>query len=98
MRIVSLLDRKYLQHISLTYHIRLEQLQFRMQYGDVQPAYSVPKAKIIVEVKPRKILEARQYETSQLGPSYATAEIEERGLEEARQEAVTAVVRFPLRF
>lgn len=71
--------------------MKLEQLQFRMQYGDVQPAYSVPKAKIIVEVKPRKILEARQYETSQLGPSYATAEIEERGLEEARQEAVTAV-------
>lgn len=58
----------------------MESLQYTLQYGEFRSTAGATKAKIIVEVEPRDIPEARQFDTAQLESSIASAELAEEGI------------------
>jgi len=60
--------------------LRLESLQFSLQHGEFRPIVTPNKATIIVEVAPRELPEARQFDTSQVEPGIASAVLQEEGI------------------
>lgn len=60
--------------------LKLESLQYSLQHGEFRQTAAATKAKIIVEVEPRDIPEARQFDTAQPEPSIASAEMAEEGV------------------
>jgi len=53
--------------------LKLESLQFNLQHGELRPQTAANRAKIVVEVEPRELPEARQFDTSQVEVGVASA-------------------------
>jgi len=60
--------------------LKMESLQFNLQHGEFRTSSAANKAKIVVEVEPRDLPEARQFDTSQVEHGLASAEINQEGL------------------
>jgi hypothetical protein len=60
--------------------LKLESLQYSIQHGEFRATAGASKAKIIVEVEPRDLPEARTFDTVQLEPNIASAEMAEEGV------------------
>jgi len=59
--------------------LKLESLQFNLQHGEFRPQTSANRAKIVVEVEPRELPEARQFDTSQVEVGIASATFGQEG-------------------
>lgn len=59
--------------------LKLESLQFNLQHGEFMAVGPAARAKIVVEVAPRELPEARQFDTSQVEVGIAAATMEQEG-------------------
>jgi len=59
--------------------LKLESLQFSLQHGEFRPQAAANRAKIVVEVEPRELPEARQFDTSQVEVGVASAIMGQEG-------------------
>jgi len=60
--------------------LKLESLQFNLQHGEFRVPATSNRAKIVVEVEPRELPEARQFDTSQVEPGIASAVMGQEGV------------------
>jgi len=59
--------------------LKLESLQFSLQHGEFRPQAAANRAKIVVEVEPRELPEARQFDTTQVEVGVASAIMGQEG-------------------
>jgi len=59
--------------------LKLESLLFNLQHGEFRPQTAANRAKIVVEVAPRDLPEARQFDTSQVEVGVASAIMGQEG-------------------